>query len=176
MPVSSDYCARRSFFCLQQLLLICSNFYLFAAVFNVMFCFYLSELLLICNNIYLFYVMFYYFCVNIYLFTSTCICLHQYTFVCSCPLWATVNLFSGATLYFLLALLFAGYSPFCLCPSLFAFVFLSPYSAYFVVLSNFLSRFSGLALRRLLVAFCGRSFSLYPAYFHLEPSLLELEL
>ena len=34
--------------------------------------------------------MFYSFCINIYLFTSTYIYLHQYTFVCSCPLWVTV--------------------------------------------------------------------------------------
>ena len=55
------------------------------------------------------------------------------------------SLFSGATSYFLLALLFAGYSPFYLCSLLFSFVFLLPYSAYFGVLSNFLARFSGLA-------------------------------
>ena len=55
------------------------------------------------------------------------------------------SLFSGATLYFLLALLFARYTPFYLCPLLFSFAFLSPYSAYFGVLSNFLARFSGLA-------------------------------
>ena len=48
-------------------------------------------------------------------------------------------------MYFLLALLFARYSPFYLCPLLFSFAFLSPYSAYFGVLSNFLARFSGLA-------------------------------
>ena len=85
-------------------------------------------------------------------------------------------LFSEAALYFLLALLFARNSPFYLCPLLFSFVFLSPYSAYFGVLCNFLARFSGLALRRLLVAFFGRSVSLYPAYFQLKPSLHELEL
>ena len=55
------------------------------------------------------------------------------------------SLFSGATLYFLLALLFARYSPFYFCPLLFSFAFLSPYSAYFGVPSNFLARFSGLA-------------------------------
>ena len=55
------------------------------------------------------------------------------------------SLFSGATLYFLLALLLARYSPFYLCPLLFSFAFLSPYSAYFGVLSTFLARFSGLA-------------------------------
>ena len=86
------------------------------------------------------------------------------------------SLFSGATMYFLLALLFARNSPFYLCPSLFSFGFFSPYSAYFGVLCNFLARFSGLALRRLLVAFFGRSVSLYPAYFQLKPSLHELEL
>ena len=55
------------------------------------------------------------------------------------------SLFSGTTLYFLLALSFAWYSPFYLCPLLFSFALLSPYSAYFGVLSNFLARFSGLA-------------------------------
>ena len=39
------------------------------------------------------------------------------------------------------------------------------YSAYLGVLSNFFTRFSGLALRLLLVASFGRSVSLYPAYF-----------
>ena len=68
-------------------------------------------------------------------------------------------------MYFLLALLFARYSPFYLCPLLFSFAFLSPYSAYLGVLSNFLTRFSGLALRRLLVASFGRFVPLYPAYF-----------
>ena len=67
------------------------------------------------------------------------------------------------------ALLFARNSPFYFCPLLFSFLFLSPYSAYFGVLCNFLARFSGLALRRLLVAFFGRSVSLYPAYFKLKP-------
>lgn len=52
----------------------------------------MSELLLICSNIYVFHAMFYYFCIKIYLFTFTCICLHQYTFVCSCHLWATVEM------------------------------------------------------------------------------------
>ena len=85
--------------------------------------------------------------------------------------WPLFSPFSEATLYFLLALLFARNSPFYLCPLLFSFVFLSPYSAYFGVLCNFLARFSGLALRRLLVAFFGRSVSLYPAYFQLKPFL-----
>ena len=91
-------------------------------------------------------------------------------------IWPLFCLFSEATLYFLLALLFARNSPFYSCPLLFSFVFLSPYSAYFGVLCNFLARFSGLALRRLLVAFFGRSVSLYPAYFQLKPSLHELAL
>ena len=64
--------------------------------------------------------------------------------------WPLFSLFSEATLYFLLALLFARNSPFYLCPLLFSFVFLSPYSAYFGVLCNFLARFSGLALRRII--------------------------
>ena len=37
--------------------------------------------------------------------------------------------------------------------SLFSFAFLSPYSAYFCILSNFLVRFCRLALRLLLLAF-----------------------
>ena len=90
--------------------------------------------------------------------------------------WPLFSLFLGATLYFLLALLFARNSPFYLCPLLFSFAFLSPYSAYFGVLSNFLVRFSGLALRCLLFAFFGSSVSLYSAYFQLKPSLHELEL
>ena len=90
--------------------------------------------------------------------------------------WPLFSLFSEATLYFLLALLFARNSPFYLCPLLFSFAVLSPYSAYFGVLCNFLVRFSGLALRRLLVAFFGSSVSLYSAYFQLKPSLHELEL
>ena len=80
------------------------------------------------------------------------------------------SLFSGATLYFLLALLFARYSPFYLCPLLFSFAFLSPYSAYFGVLSNSLARFSGLALRRfsrcILWSLCLRiNVQLYPDHF-----------
>ena len=90
--------------------------------------------------------------------------------------WPLLSRFSEATLYFLLALLFARNSPFYLCPLLFSFVSLSLYSAYFGVLCNFLARFSGLALRRLLVAFFGHSVSLYPAYFKLKPSLHKLEL
>ena len=104
---------------------------------------------------------------------SSCADPLQSASLCWLPLF---SLFSEATLYFLLALLFARNSPFYLCPLLFSFVFLSPYSAYFGVLCNFLARFSGLALRRLLVAFFGRSVSLYPAYFQLKPSLHELEL
>ena len=46
-------------------------------------------------------------------------------------------MFSGASLYFLLASLFARYSPFYLYLFLFSFAFLSPYSAFFGVLSNF---------------------------------------
>ena len=72
--------------------------------------------------------------------------------------------------YFLLTLLFARYSPFYLCLFLFSFAFLSPYSAYFSVLSNFLARFSRLALRLLLVAFFDRFVSFFPAYFTQNPS------
>ena len=75
-----------------------------------------------------------------------------------------------------IALLLAKYSPFYLCLFLFSFAFLSPYSAYFGVLSNFLPRFSRLALRRSLVAFFVRSVSFDPAYFHSKASLHELEL
>ena len=53
--------------------------------------------------------------------------------------------------------------------------FLSPYSAYFGVLSNFLARFSRLALRLLPLAFFGRSASFFPVYFHTKPSLRERE-
>ena len=56
-------------------------------------------------------------------------------------------------MYFLLALLFARYSSFYLCLFLFSFAFLSPYSAYFGVLSNFLARFSRLALRNYFLFF-----------------------
>ena len=58
----------------------------------------------------------------------------------------------------------------------FIVLFRVPCSAYFGVLSNILARFYGLTLRRLPVAFFGRSVSLYPAYFHLKPSFHELEL
>ena len=48
---------------------------------------------------------------------------------------------------------------------------------YFGVLSNFLARFFfSLALRFLLLAFFGRPASFFPAYYHPEPSLVELEL
>ena len=68
--------------------------------------------------------------------------------------WPLFSLFSGESLYVLLALLFARYSPFYLCLFLFSFFLLSR-SAYFGVLSNFLARFSRLTLRLLpLVFFC----------------------
>ena len=57
---------------------------------------------------------------------------------------------------------------------LFSFAFLSPYSAYFCILSNFLVRFCRLALRLLLLAFFGRSVSFLSAYSHSKPSLHEL--
>ena len=63
------------------------------------------------------------------------------------------SVFRSVFLYFLLALLFARYSPLYLCLFLFSFAFLSPYSAYFGVLSNFLARFSRIALRLLLLVF-----------------------
>ena len=78
-------------------------------------------------------------------------------------------------MYFLLALLFARYFSFYLCLFLFSFAFLSPYSAYFGVLSNFLTHFSRLALRLLLLVFFGRSVSLFSSYFHSKPSLHKLE-
>ena len=89
--------------------------------------------------------------------------------------WPLFSLFSGASLSFLLALLFARYSPFYSCLFLFSFAFLSLYSAYFSVLSNFLARFSRLALHLLLLAFLGRSASFFPAYFHSNPFLLRLK-
>ena len=82
--------------------------------------------------------------------------------------------FFWSSLYFLFLLLFARYSPFYLCLFLFSFAFLSPYSAYFSVLSNFHPRFSRLALRLLLLAFFGRSFSFFPAYFTQNPFFTDL--
>ena len=91
--------------------------------------------------------------------------------------WPLLSLFSGAPLYFLLALLFSRHSPLYLCLFLFSSAFLSPYSAYFGALSNFLARFSGLALLLLLlVFFFGRSVSFFSSYFHLKPSLHKLKL
>ena len=75
-----------------------------------------------------------------------------------------------------IALLLARYSLFYLCLLLFSFAFLSLYSAYFGVLSNFIPRFSRLALRCLLVAFFVHFVSFDPAYFHSKASLHELEL
>ena len=66
--------------------------------------------------------------------------------------WPLFSLFSGESLYVLLALLFARYSPFYLCLFLFSFFLLSR-SAYFGVLSNFLARFSRLTLRLLPLVF-----------------------
>ena len=65
---------------------------------------------------------------------------------------------------------------FILCLFLLSSALLSPYSAYFGVLSKFLARFSRLALRLLLLAFFGRSVSFFPVYFHTKPSLREREL
>ena len=52
------------------------------------------------------------------------------------------------------------YSPFYLCLFLFSFAFLSPYPVYFGVLSNFLVRFSRLALRLLLLVIFSVALSL----------------
>ena len=57
-----------------------------------------------------------------------------------------------SSLYFLLTLLFARYSPLYVSLLLFSFAFPSPHFAYFSFLSNFLARFSRLALRLLLLA------------------------
>ena len=81
-------------------------------------------------------------------------------------------------MYFLLALLFARYSSFYLCLLLFSFAFLSPYSAYFGVLSNFFGRFSRRALRNYfvpLLVFLGLSVSFFSSCFHAKPSLHKLE-
>ena len=51
-----------------------------------------------------------------------------------------------SSLYFLLTLLFARYSPLYVSLFLFSFAFPSPHFAYFSFLSNFLTRFSRLAL------------------------------
>ena len=54
--------------------------------------------------------------------------------------------------------------------------FLSPYSAYFGVLSNFLARFSRLALRLLLVAFLvAQSLSFHPIFTQNPPSAGKFE-
>ena len=49
-------------------------------------------------------------------------------------------------------------------------------SCYFGDLSDFLARFSRLALRLLLLAFFDRSVYFFSAYFHSKRSLNELEL
>ena len=69
-------------------------------------------------------------------------------------------------MYFLLALLFAKYSPFYLCLFLFSFAFLSPHSAYFGVFSNFLARFSRLTLRNYFLVFflVAQSLSFRPTF------------
>ena len=54
--------------------------------------------------------------------------------------WPLFSLFSGASLFFPLALFSAKYSTFYLCLFLFSFAFLSPYSSYFGVLSDLLVR------------------------------------
>ena len=56
-----------------------------------------------------------------------------------------------SSLYFLLTLLFARYSPLYVSLFLFSFAFPSPHFAYFSFLSNFLARFSRLALRLLFL-------------------------
>ena len=81
-----------------------------------------------------------------------------------------------SSLYFLLTLLFARYSPLYVSLFFFSFAFPSPHFAYFSFLSNFLARFSRLALRLLLLAVFGSSVSFFPAYFHSKPFLHELEL
>ena len=63
-----------------------------------------------------------------------------------------------------IALLLARYSPLYLCLFLFSFAFLSPYSAYFGVLSNCLPRFSRLALCRLLLSLFALSLSIQPIF------------
>ena len=64
-----------------------------------------------------------------------------------------------SSLYFFLSLLFAGYWPFYICLFFISFAFLSPFSTYFSVLSNFIARFCRLAWHLLLLAFFGRSVS-----------------
>ena len=54
--------------------------------------------------------------------------------------WPLFSLFSGASLFFPLALFSAKYSTFYLCLFLFSFALLSPYSSYFGVLSDLLVR------------------------------------
>ena len=64
---------------------------------------------------------------------------------------------------------------FTFCLLLLSFAFLTLYSAWIGVLSNFLARFPRLTLRLLLLTFFGRSVSFFSAYFQSKPSLHELE-
>ena len=79
--------------------------------------------------------------------------------------WPLFSLFSGA-----LCIFFSRYSPFYFSLFLISFTFLLPYSAYFSVLSNSLSRLSRLVLRLSLLALISHSVS----FFHSKPFLHEL--
>ena len=77
--------------------------------------------------------------------------------------WSLPNLFSGASLYFLLALLLARYSPFLLMS--FLVFFRVPLAVFCVgVLSNFQARFSRLVLRLLLVFLVALPISFHPIF------------
>ena len=98
--------------------------------------------------------------------------------LCSASLcwWPLFSLFSGALRISFSRCSLLETRLFTYTFSLFSFAFLLPYSAYFSVLSNFLARFSRLALRLLLLVFFDRSVSFFPAYFHWKPFLHQLEL
>ena len=98
------------------------------------------------------------------------------SFVVRFPLLMTSFQFvSWISSYFILTWLLARYSPLYLCLFLLFCAFRLPYSVYFSVLSNFLVRFSRLALRLLLLAFFDCCL-LLSSLFHSKPFLHELEL
>ena len=70
--------------------------------------------------------------------------------------WPLFSLFSGA-----LCIFFSRYSPFYFSLFLISFTFLLPYSAYFSVLSNSLSRFSRLFLCLSLLSLISRAVSFF---------------
>ena len=89
--------------------------------------------------------------------------------------WSLPNLFSGASLYFLLALLLARYSPFLLMSFLVFFrVPLAVFCLFWCPLELSSAFFSTCFTS--FTCFFGRSAYFFSSYFHSEPSLCELEL